>query len=776
MPSEMISVPKEKLDLLKFKSGAYENLSRFIDSGFHLEDALNYTLDIIIDLFGAQSGSLMLLDSSKKVMNFNVVRGENAQILKDFQVPVGEGIAGKVVKTGNPIIVNNTQASPDFDGTLAQKINYTPSKILCVPLKVKSNTYGIIEIMDKKNNTDFSELDLDLLQSLASPLSIMIENITLFKLTEEDVHRLKTLMKVNKVINTTMDLQDLLEYIMNAAKEILKSEGSSLLLIDEEKKELYFNIVEEDRKAALQQIRVPLGMGIAGIVAKTGEPLLINDARNDPRVFRKADEATSIQTRNILCVPMKVRDKIIGVLEVINSYGGPFYNEYDLSLFQAMAEQAGIAIHNRNLIANLQTSNLSLEKRVKELSAINRISNYMSKNFEYKINDILTKIIRSLSDILEIERISIFILNSRTRELEIMDAVGIPKHCFSDLKIPLNNRIMGHVFNSGVPLLCADISHERQYGRYKKLRYKTPSFICTPIRLKNRIIGVINFSDKKNRTWFDEEDLQTLETISIQISEAYENSLFYSEIMEKQRIEKELEIANNIQQSILPKTFPASEFLDVAAASIPALEIGGDFYDYIQLDDNQIAAYIADVSGKGIPASLFMALSRSIMRIQALDRKYPSSTLDHANKFILADSKKGMFVTLFYCFLDHNNHKLHFGCAGHNEQIYYSNAEDEIRLIKTKGVPLGILPSPFFSEEIIDFKSGDLLVMYTDGVLEAINAKEEEFGTERLKEIIRQHKNSPCQVVLQAIQSGVKEFIGDVKQFDDLTIMILRFK
>jgi len=773
--NEKISLSRQNYKLLNVKVHTYEYLSKFVSTDFKLDEALNYTLDILIDLFQVKAGSIMLLDSAHKVLDFSVVRGDQSHLLKNLTIKKGEGIAGKVAQSGRPIIVNDTSKNPDFNINTARKIGYVPKTILCVPLKVKGGIYGIIELMEHKDNSGFTETDLQLLQSIASPISIMVENITLYNLTETDVNRLRTLMKVNNVINTTMDVDQLLEYIMSSAKEILKCEGSSLLLIDEKSKELYFNVVDSDSKEALKEIRVPLGIGIAGIVAKTGESLLINDAENDNRVFRKADEVTNIKTRNILCVPMKVQNRIIGVLEVINSFGKPFFDDYDLSLFHAMADQASIALHNRGLIDSLQTSNVSLEKRIKELSTINKISHFMSKSFEYDIEDILSKTIRSISDILEITRISIFFHDAKKNKLKIMDAVGIKRDCFNEIEIAMDNKIISRVFSKGFPLLVQDITKEKKYGRYKRLRYNTKSFICMPIKVKDKVIGILNFADKKSGSFFDKDDLQTLETISMQVSEAYENSMFYKEVMEKQRIEKELEIAYDIQQSILPKKFPLPDILDIAATSIPAQEIGGDFYDIIECGDNQIASYIADVSGKGIPASLFMALSRSVLRIQAMNKKFPSSAIEGANNFILADSKNGMFVTLFYFYLDLNHRKMHYGCAGHNDQFYYNCKTDTLSLIKATGIPLGILPSPFFSEEIIDYNDGDFIVLFTDGVIEAINQKNEEYGIERLTEVIRSSKDEPADHILKNIQNDVEKYYGDVKQFDDLTLLILKF-
>jgi phosphoserine phosphatase RsbU/P len=763
--------------LSSIKLEAYESLSKFVSSDFKLNEALNDTLDTIIESFNVKAGSIMLLDSSREVIDFSVVRGENTAPLKNIIIRKGEGIAGKVAETGISMLVNNTGKEKDFAVNVASQTHYIPQKILCVPLKVKQSVYGVIEIMDKKDGTDFSTEDLDLLQSASAPIAILIENITLFKNTDDDIKRLRTLMQVNNKINTTMDLDGLLSAIMSAAQDILRAEGSSLLLIDEKTDELYFNVVENvgDKKDVLKQIRIPIGIGIAGICAKTGESLLINDAPNDRRVFRKADEMTSLKTRNIICVPMRIQDRLVGVLEVINSMGKRNFDDYDLNILQSMADQAGIAIYNRSLINSLQTSNVSLERRIKELTAINRISLFISKNLDYNVRDILKASVKLVSEILEVERVSIFLHDEKNSVFRISAAEGISEEYFETMEVPMSNKIMGHVFNSAGTLVVSDLSKEPDFGRYKRFRYHTKSFICSPIRIKQRVIGVINLADKKNGSAFDKDDIQTIETIANQISESYENAVFYKEIIEKQRIEKELEVAGEIQKSILPQVFPIGEEIDVSASSIPALEIGGDFYDLIKVAEGKYAVYIADVSGKGVPASLFMALSHSIMKIQSLQLKDPSPVLEMANSYVMADSRNGMFVTLFYLLIDFNMGHFRFACAGHNEQLFYDSAEKELKLLKVKGIPLGVLPTSRYPSGSQKFRKGDIVVLFTDGVVEAINQRNEEYSIDRLMKVVHENIRKNAAEIRDSIKDDVLRFCGNVRQADDLTLMILKF-
>lgn len=243
---------------------------------------------------------------------------------------------------------------------------------------------------------------------------------------------------------------------------------------------------------------------------------------------------------------------------------------------------------------------------------------------------------------------------------------------------------------------------------------------------------------------------------------------------EKERFAKELEIAQGIQQSFLPDSAPEIAGIELVAKNVPALEVGGDFYDFIPVATGQWGLVIADVSGKGVPAALFMALSRTLIRASTLVNADPALSIAHANRMIYEDSKSNMFVTLFYAVLDSRTMTLDYVNAGHNPPLLLQGESTTVRLLKAKGIALGVIDEVDLQSVRVDLKPGDVLVLYTDGVTEAINAAEEEFGEERLFAIITRNRNRPAQEIMDEILAGITAFAGDTPQFDDITLMILR--
>jgi sigma-B regulation protein RsbU (phosphoserine phosphatase) len=243
---------------------------------------------------------------------------------------------------------------------------------------------------------------------------------------------------------------------------------------------------------------------------------------------------------------------------------------------------------------------------------------------------------------------------------------------------------------------------------------------------------------------------------------------------EKERFAKELEIAKGIQQSFLPDSAPEIAGIELVARNVPALEVGGDFYDFIPVALDRWGLVIADVSGKGVPAALFMALSRTLIRASTLVNADPADSIGQANRMIYEDSKSDMFVTLFYAILDSRAMTLDYVNAGHNPPLLLQGESSAVVLLKAKGIALGVIDEVDLQSVRVDLKPGDVLVLYTDGVTEAINDREEEFGEERLLKIITENRTRPAQEILDRILSAITAFAGDRPQYDDITIMILR--
>jgi sigma-B regulation protein RsbU (phosphoserine phosphatase) len=245
---------------------------------------------------------------------------------------------------------------------------------------------------------------------------------------------------------------------------------------------------------------------------------------------------------------------------------------------------------------------------------------------------------------------------------------------------------------------------------------------------------------------------------------------------DKESFLKELEIARRLQRRLLPDQPPSIPGYDIAADNMPAREVGGDFFDFIPMTEDRWGFVIADVSGKGITAAIFMGLSRTIVRATMTRTLDISSSLQQANDLICRDSTSGMFVTLFYAVPIPEERKLRYVNAGHNPPLLLRKGSDEMVALRGKGIALGVKQNIRLEENVIDIGPGDTLVLYTDGVTEAVNEKGEAFGEERLNLAIRESRDATAREIILRIQDAVIAFAGTMHQFDDITLLVAKVK
>ncbi len=410
----------------------------------------------------------------------------------------------------------------------------------------------------------------------------------------QKIARLSTLIEVNGLISSSLDLDTILENVMSISKKVMNADASSLMRVDEKTDELIYQVAQSAVGEKLkQEFRLKMGQGIAGTVAESGEPLLLEDAYTHPKFHRAHDDATGYRTKSMITVPLKVGGRVTGVAQVINRLDGKAFDQDDLELFLALANMAAIAL---------------------------------------------------------------------------------------------------------------------------------------------------------------------------------ENAKMHQQILEKQRLVKDMEFARTVQESFLPQKAPEVRNYRFIAHYTPALEVGGDFYDFIHLDKNRTGIVIGDVSGKGVPAALYMAKLGSDMRTLAFTEASPAAALMKLNDLLAERSRRGMFATLLYVELDTASGKLTLCNAGHLPPIVRKADGSLVRLAAASGAPLGMLPGMKFTQESALIGPGDTVVLSTDGIIEAMNSREELYGYERFEALLRKKAADPA-ALKDAIIADVNRFTGLSPQHDDMTLV-----
>ncbi|TRZ66487.1 PDZ domain-containing protein [bacterium] len=301
--------------------------------------------------------------------------------------------------------------------------------------------------------------------------------------------------------------------------------------------------------------------------------------------------------------------------------------------------------------------------------------------------------------------------------------------------------------------------------------------MSVPICIKNKLIGAINFGEKPGGKTYSDEDVDLLKTLASQTSIVFENTRLKIEEMNMKIIESELQVARNIQLGLLPKV-SSPEGLEISCYTCPARVIGGDFYDFIRIDEKRVLVVIADVSGKGIPAALYMAKVQAILRFASKIFKNPKDILNELNKQVFKKLDRNSYVTMILALFDTEQGKVRITRAGHNPVIYSNNGD--LKMLKSKGIGIGLEGEKIFSENLeeveLDSAKNNFFLFYTDGLNEAMNTKREEFGIERILKIVNTNRYESPLIIQNRLVSEVENFRETADQNDDISIVVVKVK
>jgi serine phosphatase RsbU (regulator of sigma subunit) len=301
------------------------------------------------------------------------------------------------------------------------------------------------------------------------------------------------------------------------------------------------------------------------------------------------------------------------------------------------------------------------------------------------------------------------------------------------------------------------------------------ALVGTPLVAKGDLLGLmlVDYTPAASEA-LDERRFNVLIGIAHQTALAMEAARLQAEANERQRLERELEVARQIQTSFLPEHSPQIAGWDVAAFYRAARQVGGDFYDFFLLRDGEWGMVVADVADKGVPAALFMALTRTLIRVAAMSRTSPAETLTRVNELVLADSHADMFVTVFYMVLNPETGALRYVSGGHNPPVCIQARDGAAEMLAGRGLAVGVLDDVSYDEFSQEVAPGDVVVLYTDGVTEAVDSREEEFGVDRLVREARSYRDYVAADIVAHIVSAVDAFASGEPQFDDLTLVVLK--
>lgn len=570
---------------------------------------------------------------------------------------------------------------------------------------------------------------------------------------------LEFLIRSSHVLNSTLDLDRLLSVIMKIVKDALRVETVSVLFPDATKENMVFQLARGKRGREIVGLSVPVGEGVVGWVAKNRKPAVVNNLKDDHRFSAVLEQKFGLKTREIMSIPLMRRNAIIGVIEAVNRRRGDAFTSDDLQLFLALGDHIAAAIENARLFNEAERARL-------EAAQLYTISVAMGKALE--LDEALDQILNSLKKLIHYDAAALFVLDTKNQELVSHYQIGYDARNLSKLRLKLDEGVVGWSAQNKKPVIVPDV---RLDDRYVNAHGRTRSEMVTPMLSRGRVIGLFNLESNKVDA-YRARDLRLLESFASQAAVSIERARLYEEERLKREIERELKLARTVQAFFTPSKSRKVGKYTLSARNYPSLELSGDYIDVFPLTKPYIAFAIADVAGKGVPASIIMASFRATLHTLA---PYFTSARDialRANQLLLETVRPEDFVTAFIGVIDANTGEGTYCNAGHEPPVLMK-PNGRYQRLETGGTLLGAFPDNNLEEG--RFALNDCFFFaYTDGTTDAINPKGEPYGFKRLARFLRNHRRDPGPDICRNLRKELQAFTNGAPQLDDQTFLVIK--
>jgi phosphoserine phosphatase RsbU/P len=564
------------------------------------------------------------------------------------------------------------------------------------------------------------------------------------------------LIEVADVLNTTLDLNTLLQRVAEVVKGVIDYEIFSILLLNERAQELRFRFQIGHLPEVAERIRVKVGEGVTGRAVKERRAILVDDVSQETHYIEALP-----RVRSELAVPLITKNKAIGVIDLEAREPGYFKEEH-ARLLGLIASRIAVSIENARLYTRIvrQANTLALLTEIsRELTSI------------LNLDQLLKRVGELLQKVIDYQMFSILLLDDDKQKLVHRFSLRFKENVQLKHDISLGRGLVGAAAREKRAILVPDVNKD---PRYIKANPETRSELCVPLIYKDNVIGVLDLEHTR-RGYFQEDHVRAMSTLAAQIAIAIENATLYERLArEEQRLERDLAMAREVQLHLLPPSLPSLPGAELAARYNPAHAIGGDMYDFLEYKLPRACITVGDVSGKGAPAALYAALVSGIIRSVAHGEPAPAQMLAAVNRALNQRRLDASYIVLCCALWDDEKKIMRVANSGLPRPIYCRNGH--AHMIESAGLPLGMFEDASYDETTIHASSGDVFVFLSDGLIDASNERDEQFGRSRIEQVIAHNSARSAQEIVDALFTATNEFAGECPVFDDQTVVVLKVK
>jgi serine phosphatase RsbU (regulator of sigma subunit)/putative methionine-R-sulfoxide reductase with GAF domain len=687
-----------------------------------------------------------------------------------FDLDDTEGIIPWVARNAETALVNDVTRDPRYH--LSPLPPADAKAELCVPLIFNNEVVGILDVQADKLNA-FTAEDRLLFQALGDSIAAAIHNADLYRSEQWRRQVSDSLREVAGLLSANVSLDQVLDSILTELERNLPADIAAVWLMGDD--DVYCAAVHGARAADLEAVKRAYPETNTWLAkALLARKPMIRKAK-DP-MGPSAMAGNFNPDHSSIAAPLRIGEQAVGILSLVHHTPGRYGHEAQ-AMTTTFASYAAVAIENARLYDAAQEQAYASAALLQVAQAVVSLSN---------LEDILATIVRILPILVGVERAVLYRCDAANELF-----VPIQEYGLSDEALPI---LWRSIPKADFPLLTAameygqhTLSMEAHLGPENWLKVRPVAdediqavlqsedrlLMAFPLNIKEACFGVLLTEETLGGRRFRSRRIEILTGVAQQAALAIQNDLFQQESRLRERLETEVELARQIQETFIPDHLPSFASWDLASRWKTARQVGGDFYDVFELPNKHVGLFIADVADKGVPAALFMALTRTLVRAAVEQTSSPAEALSRVNRLLYPDAQQGMFVTAVYGVLDTQSGLFTYANAGHNPPLWIRHADGRAEPLPRTGIALGVLEDAQMGQRSIDLGLNDQLLFYTDGVTESFAESGEMFGEERLLEILSRRFDS-ASALLDAVEKTVSVFTNDAPLADDITLIALK--
>jgi sigma-B regulation protein RsbU (phosphoserine phosphatase) len=561
------------------------------------------------------------------------------------------------------------------------------------------------------------------------------------------------LLEVADIVNSTLDLDTQLQRVAEITRRVVQYEIFAILLFYERTQDLRIRF-QIGHTEEVHRLRIKVGQGITGQAVLRREAMLVNDVSQEANYI-----SAHPSVRSELAVPLIVKGKVIGVID-IQAAQKDYFTEEHRRLLMLVASRIATGIENARLYTRVA-------RQARTLGVLNEISRELTSILH--LDELLERVGVLLRRLIDYQMFSVLLLDPAKTALQHRFAVRYGESVHLKHDIPVGTGLVGHAVAHKQPVLVADVKKD---PRYIELNPETRSELCVPLIYKDQAIGVLDIEHTR-RAYFTEDHMRTITTLAAQVAIAVENARLYERIArDEQRMERDLEMARELQTHLLPSCCPTLDRAQLSARFVPATAIGGDLYEFVEYSLGRLGVAVGDVSGKGAPAALYGALASGILRSHAVAEPEPSEMLAAMNLSLRERPIHAQFLAMIFAVWDGEQRTMSIANSALPRPVLCRAGQ--AAPIDCGGLPLGLFEEAAYEQVTVEAQAGDVFVLFSDGILDARNAADASYGRQRLQDVIALNAPRSAEDIVAAIFASVNSFTAGAEPFDDQTVVVLK--